>query len=54
MRPKDETLRDPILTGVKRNGTLIIKVIGKETGVCRAEEQSAEVNFKKRTWKVSN
>lgn len=54
MRLEDETLRDTILMGVKRNGALIVKEIGKETGVRRTEEQSAEVNSKKRTWKVSN
>lgn len=38
MRTKDETLRDTSLTGAKRNGTVIVKEIGKETEVCRTEE----------------
>lgn len=49
MRSKDKTLRDTILMGAKRNGTLIVKEIRKETGVCRTDEYRAEVNFKKRT-----
>lgn len=33
MRPKHETLRDAILKGVKRNGELVVKKMGRETGM---------------------
>lgn len=49
MRPKDETLKDSILRGVRRNGELVVKKTGKEIGVYRVEEGSGEVDFKKRT-----
>lgn len=48
MRPKDETLKDAILRGVKRNRELVVKNMGREIGVCRVEEDSGEVDFKKR------
>lgn len=49
MRPKDDTLRDAILRGVKKNGELVVKELRRKSGVCRAEEYRGEVNFKKRT-----
>lgn len=52
MRPKDDTLRDAILRGVKKNGELVIKEMRRKSVVCRAEEYRGEVNFKKRTQMV--
>lgn len=49
MRSKYETLKDAILRGVKRNGELVIKKMGREIRVYRVKEDSGEVDFKKRT-----
>ena len=49
MRPKNETLTDAILRGVRRNRKLVVKKMGREIGVHRVEGYSGKVHFKKRT-----